>query len=121
MTLPLTLHTSPHSWSAMCVDLLCQLADVRVERVPYNLTPGLWTTRASAQLRALNPARRLPVLVLGAAAHDDAFVLTESTAILRFLADHRLPHDSLWRRPNDPLIRAKIDGPREKEKRKLDC
>lgn len=111
-----TLHTSQHSWSAMSVDLLCQLADVKLDRVQYDLTPGLWQTRSSAKLRTLNPTRRVPVLVRTDAAGGVPFVLTESTAILRFLADDVVPADSPWRRTGDAVVRAKIDG----EKSKID-
>jgi hypothetical protein len=105
----------------MSVDLLCQLADVRIDRVQYDLTPGLWQTRSSAKLRLLNPTRRVPVLVRNSDANANAnpsFVLTESTAILRYLADDVVAPDSPWRRAADATVRAKIDGNQRNQKKK---
>jgi glutathione S-transferase len=103
----LVLHTSHHSWSAMCVDLLLHLANIPAQRVLYDLTPGLWQTRSSVPLRALNPARRVPVLVVD----GGRLVLTESATILRYLADVVVPNDSAWARDKEDVqSRAKIDG-----------
>ena len=88
MSLPkLTLHSSLQSWSSVCVELLLALTDVPAEREHYDLTPGVWTTRTSSKLRQLNPTRRVPVLL-----EEGGFVLTESTAIMRFILDSRLAH-----------------------------
>jgi glutathione S-transferase len=101
----LTLHSSLQSWSSVCVELLLAVTNVAAERVHYDLTPGLWQTRSSPKLRALNPARRVPVLV----EDDGAFVLTESSAILRFIVDTRLAANRDWHRA-EPHARARVDG-----------
>lgn len=91
----------------MCVDLLLHLANIPAHRVLYDLTPGLWQTRTSVPLRGLNPARRVPVLVVGAG----RLVLTESATILRYLADRVVAKESPWARDKDDAEScAKIDG-----------
>jgi glutathione S-transferase len=100
----LTLHSSLQSWSSVCVELLLALTNVDAQREHYDLTPGLWTTRNSKTLRSLNPARRVPVLV-----EEGGFVLTESTAIMRFIVDSRLTDRPEWYRA-EPHARAKVDG-----------
>lgn len=72
------LYTFPWSSNARKADMVVELLGLHVERVTVNLGKG--EQRAPAFV-ALNPNGRVPVLV------DGDYVLTESNAIMMYLAD----------------------------------
>ena len=59
----------------------------------------LWQEHLSEPMLALNPAGTIPVLT------DDGLVLTESTAILTYLAAHEAP---AWLGEDTPAMRARV-------------
>ncbi|MEL6682887.1 MAG: glutathione S-transferase family protein [Pseudomonadota bacterium] len=73
------------------VRLLGSLLDVPLELLPVDFHPG--REHKMPELLALNPAGSIPILV------DEHLVLTESAAILAYLAAHHGPN---WLAVNDP-------------------
>jgi glutathione S-transferase len=72
------LHMSPISTTSRPVKLFCAEAGVDETMVPVDLMAG---EHHGEKFVALNPNRLVPVL------EDGDFVLTESSAILKYLAD----------------------------------
>lgn len=90
---PLTLYGAPGS-GAVAVEAALQLLDI-----DYVLIEGATWAEPEARVRVapLNPLRQIPTLVL-----EDGQVMTESAAILIYLADLH-PQAGLSPRPQDPL------------------
>jgi len=74
-----------------------QELDVEFEPITVNLLEG---KHQSPEYLKINPAAKLPALV------DDDFVLTESVAIVVYLAE-KYPHRQLL--PRDPQLRAQLN------------
>jgi glutathione S-transferase len=74
-----------------------QELDVEFEPITVNLLEG---NNRSPEYLKINPAGKLPALV------DDDFVLTESVAIVVYLAE-KYPHRQLL--PSDPRLRAHLN------------
>jgi len=72
------LHMSPVSTTSRPVMLLCAAANIDVELVPVDLMTG---EHHGEKFVKLNPNRLVPVL------EDGDFILTESSAIMKYLAD----------------------------------
>jgi glutathione S-transferase len=72
------LYMSPVSTTSRPVVLFCELAGIDIELVPIDLMTG---EHHGEEFVALNPNRLVPVL------QDGDFVLTESSAIIKYLAD----------------------------------
>jgi glutathione S-transferase len=83
---------SPNTWKVRAVATHLGLP---LELVPVDLTKGAQRT---PDYLALNPTGRTPTLV------DGDFVLSESTAIMQYIADQT--PNTLW--PSDPRSRADI-------------
>jgi glutathione S-transferase len=91
------LHHSPASTVCRPILLLAQEASLTLERREVDLLAGEHLTERFA---ALNPNRAVPVL------EGDGFVLTECSAILKYLAElHRLPCY-----PSEPRARATVNA-----------
>ncbi|HYE44294.1 MAG TPA: glutathione S-transferase family protein [Caulobacter sp.] len=91
------LHYDPISTTSRPVMMLIHDARLPVELVEVSLFASAHQTPA---FTALNPNQAVPVLEL-----DDGFVLTEVSAILKFLAEQGR-HGSY---PADPLARARVN------------
>lgn len=74
-----------------------QELEVEFEAITINLLEG---QNQSSEYLKINPAGKLPALV------DDDFVLTESAAIVVYLAE-KFPHKRLL--PSDPKLRAQLN------------
>ena len=83
-----------HSGNCYKIRLLLTLLDIEHDWQPVDILAGETETEA---FLAMNPNGKIPVLQL-----DDGGVLTESNAILNFLAD-----GSAWL-PEEPLARARV-------------
>lgn len=92
----LKLYRHPLSGNSHRVQLFLNLLGVPHELVEVDLMAG---EQKTAAFRALNPKGQVPVLV------DDGIVLSESNAILTYLAAKF--DDGTWL-PNDPLSAGKI-------------
>ena len=90
----LILHDDPISGNGYKARLIMSLLDIPYQYVRYDVTKA--ETRTPAFLK-INPNGRIPVLVL-----DDGSTLTESNAILHYLAD-----GSAWL-PTDRLTHAEV-------------
>jgi glutathione S-transferase len=90
------LHMSPISTTSRPVMLLCAEAGIDVEMIPVDLMTG---EHHGEKFAALNPNRLVPVL------EDGDFVLTESSAILKYLAD--LTDSPCY--PKDLKARARVN------------
>ncbi|KAL3701662.1 hypothetical protein R1sor_019684 [Riccia sorocarpa] len=78
--------------------LLCLANKIDFELVPVNLRTG---EHLGPEFKAINPTGQVPVI------DDDGFILSESTAILRYLAVTRNVPDHWY--PKDVKARARID------------
>ncbi len=94
----LVLHQHPLSGHCHRVEALLAILDVPYEKRFVDLTKGEHKTPA---FLAKNPLGQLPVL------EDGTFVLTESTAMLRYLV-RRHADGSAWY-PRDPARAAEVD------------
>ena len=90
------LHFHPVSTSSRTVLLFCAEANVATESVVVDLMTG---EHMKEPFLSLNPTARVPVLV------DDDFVLTESSAILKYIAD-KVDSPAY---PKDPKKRARVN------------
>ncbi len=88
------VHGDIHSGNCYKIRLLLTLLDIEHDWQPVDILAGETETEA---FLAMNPNGKIPVLQL-----DDGGVLTESNAILNFLAD-----GSAWL-PEEPLARARV-------------
>lgn len=79
------------------VRLMAALAGVRLDLRPVDFHPG--GEHRGAALMALNPAGTIPILT------DGDVVLTESTAMLTYLAARAAPD---WLGEDDPAMRARV-------------
>ncbi len=93
---PVTLYVFPRSTSSRPVLLFCAEAGIPFEQVTVDLMAG---AQHREPLSALNPSHAVPVLV------DGDFVLSESSAIMKYLADR---HDSPAY-PREPRLRARVN------------
>ena len=94
----LTLYFTPGSPPARAVLLFIRYLGLDVEVKTVNV---LSKEQHTPEYLKLNPAHEVPVLV------DDDFVLTESRAILQYLANSRKPGSDLY--PTEPKARARVD------------
>lgn len=90
----LTLHDDPISGNGYKARLIMAFLDIPYEYVRYDVTKA--ETRTPEFLK-INPNGRIPVLVL-----EDGSTLSESNAILHYLAD-----GSIWL-PTDRFARAEV-------------
>lgn len=90
------LHMSPVSTTSRPVVLLCELAGIDIELVPVDIMTG---EHHGEKFVALNPNSLVPVL------EDGDFVLTESSAIMKYLADKA--ESPLY--PKEPKARARVN------------
>lgn len=92
------LYGHPFSGNARRVQMLCEEAGIAYDYQIVDLMAG---AQYAPEFLALNPNGKVPVI------EDDGFVLWESHAIMRYLADkHRL---SDWY-PSELKERAKVDA-----------
>jgi glutathione S-transferase len=91
------LHDYVLSASCYKVRLMAALAGAKLDLVAVDFHPG--RAHRSAEFRALNPAGTLPVLV------DGTLVLTESTAMLVYLAQRFAPG---WLGDDSPQRAARV-------------
>jgi glutathione S-transferase len=76
------LHSSQQSFSAAAVELFLTLNDaIKFDRANYDLTPGIWETRASRNLVSVNVLKCVPTWE-----DESGVVVVESNTLLRFLA-----------------------------------
>lgn len=94
----LTLYYTPGSPVARAVLLLLRYLELDFELKTLDFTKR---EQHSEAFLKLNPAHEVPTLV------DGDFVLTESRAILQYLANSRRPGSDLY--PAEPKARARID------------
>lgn len=90
------IYNSPISPFGARVVIAARIKDIPIERLAL---PPNW--RQSPEIRALNPVRKIPILLT-----DEGMVLPESETILRYL-DDRFPDPSLT--PIDPDQRARMN------------
>jgi glutathione S-transferase len=91
------LYDAQRSPNARKVRLLAAELDIPLERVPLDFVKGELRTH---EYLAKNPNGKVPTL------EDDGFLIWESAAILRYLAEKR-PERGLM--PSDPKRRALVD------------
>ncbi|HEX7438615.1 MAG TPA: glutathione S-transferase N-terminal domain-containing protein, partial [Caldimonas sp.] len=91
------LYSSPISSNARKVRLAASMLGIPLELVNIDLGKGAQRT---PEFLAINPMGRVPVL------EDGDFVLTESAAIMAYLADAK-PDSPLY--PRDPKQRADVN------------
>lgn len=94
----LKLYITPGSPPARAVLMLTRYLELDVDLKVMDFTKREQFTE---EFLKLNPAHQVPTFVEG------DFVLTESRAILQYLANSRQPGGTLY--PNDPKLRARID------------
>lgn len=94
----LKLYITPGSPPARAVVML-----IRYLKLDAELTVLDFSKREqySEDFLRINPAHQVPTLI------DGDFVLTESRAILQYLANSRQPGSTLY--PSDPKARARVD------------
>jgi glutathione S-transferase len=90
------LHMHPISSTSRPVMLLIEIAAIPVDQVVVDLMKG---EHQGPAFSALNPNRQVPVL------EDDGFVMTESSAIMKYLADKA--NSPLY--PKDLKQRARVN------------
>jgi glutathione S-transferase len=90
------LHFFPASTSSRPVLLLCAEHEIAFEPVVVDIRRG---DQHKAPFATLNPSQLVPVL------EDGGFVLTECSAILRYLADQYAP--TVY--PNEIRVRARVN------------
>lgn len=94
----LKLYITPGSPPARAVLMLIRYLELDVDLKVMDFTKR---EQFSQEFLKLNPAHQVPTLVEG------DFVLTESRAILQYLANSRQPGGTLY--PIDPKLRARVD------------
>jgi glutathione S-transferase len=90
------LYYSPISSNARRVTMVADHLGMKLDLVEINLA----NAGDRRRLSEVNPQGKIPVLL------DDGFVLTESCAIMQYLADSK-PGQTLY--PQDPLARADVN------------
>lgn len=90
------LYHHPYSSNARRVTMVADHLGIKLDLVEINL--GSADDRR--RLAEVNPNSKIPVLL------DDGFMLTESCAIMQYLADSK-PGQTLY--PHDPLARADVN------------
>ncbi len=90
------LYYHPYSSNARRVTMVARHLDIPLELVEINLA----SADDRRRLNEVNPNSKIPVLL------DDGFTLTESCAIMQYLADSK-PGQKLY--PLDPLARADVN------------
>jgi glutathione S-transferase len=90
------LYYHPFSSNARRVTMVADHLGIRLDLVETNLA----SPDDRRRLSEVNPNSKIPVLL------DDGFVLTESCAIMQYLADSK-PGQNLY--PTDPLARADVN------------
>ena len=97
MNKPITLYLNPLTVNSIKMLLICNALEIDVNYQHVRLHQGEQRTAAFLQL---NPDAQAPVLV------DEGLTLTESSAILQYLAAKHQP--SLW--PESAVEQAKVKG-----------
>jgi glutathione S-transferase len=90
------LYYHPYSSNARRVTMVADHLGIKLDLVETNLA----SADDRRRLQEVNPNSKIPVLL------DDDFTLTESCAIMQYLADCK-PGQSLY--PSDPLARADVN------------
>lgn len=90
------LYHHPYSSNARRVTMVAQHLGIPLDLVEINLA----SADDRRRLNEVNPNSKIPVLL------DDGFTLTESCAIMQYLADSK-PGQTLY--PHDPLARADVN------------
>jgi glutathione S-transferase len=90
------LYYHPFSSNARRVTMVADHLGIKLDLVETNLA----SPNDRRRLNEVNPNSKIPVLL------DDGFVLTESCAIMQYLADSK-PGQNLY--PTDPLARADVN------------
>lgn len=94
----LTLYYTPGSPVARSVFLFMKYLELDFELKTLDFTKR---EQYSGEFLKLNPAHEVPTLI------DGDFILTESRAILQYLANSRRPGSELY--PAEPKARARVD------------
>jgi len=102
--MPFTLYNYVLSGNCYKVRLLASLLNVSYESVSVDFHPG--QAHKSEALLQLNPVGTLPILVT-----EDGIVLTETQAMLVWLAQHHDPDNTWWPMNNNQLGNSQLsDG-----------
>lgn len=92
------LYGHPFSSNVRRVQMLCEECGIQYQYETVDLMKG---EQYSPQFLAINPNAKVPVI------DDDGFVLWESQAIMRYLADK---HEASTWYPMEPKARARVDA-----------
>lgn len=93
----MNLYAHPYSNAARRVQMLCEECEIPYTYQTVDLMSG---AQYAPEFLAINPNGKVPAI------EDDGFMLWESNAIMRYLADKH--GASAWW-PKDPATRAKVD------------